>query len=322
MKHYKILGEKIGMPPRFSSILKKIITPTEAEILLACKNPATATEISITLSSDKENIEKILNLLYKNGYVSKRNDTYKSKSFFSIVDTFLGEGKYHHLEPHEIDSLREYYLKKRHEISIRLIEEEKISVSSKVIPVMQSFKGMQHILPTEQALKIIQNAHTFALAPCTCRTAFDNCDNPKETCILLDAVAYNLLERGVARNISLETAQEILQQANDHNLVHLTIYNPEGVYAVCSCCECCCHDLQAIKKYGRPDIIARSDYVAVVEPTCIHCGVCVERCIFDARKMDEDILIYDPEKCHGCGLCISTCPVNAIRLILREKKKG
>lgn len=310
------------MPPRFITILEKIITPIEAEILLALENPANSKEISIALSYDEEKIEDILKSLFKNGYISKKNDEYKSKDFFSIVDTLLGEGKYQSLEKHEIDSLREYYLRKRHEISIKLIEEEKIPVSSKVIPVMQSFKGLQHILPTEEALKIIKNARTFALTNCTCRTAFNNCDNPKETCILLDNVACKLLERGVARKISLEKAEEVLLQANEYNLVHLTIYNPSGVYAICSCCECCCHDLQSIKKYGRPDIIAKSDYVALVESTCIHCGICVERCIFDARRMDDGTMIYDPEKCHGCGLCISTCPEGATRLIPRHEIQG
>jgi ferredoxin/DNA-binding MarR family transcriptional regulator len=318
MKHYTILGEKIGMPPRFKSVLKRIITPLEAEILLAIEHPATCKEIANTVSYDTNTIEDILELLVKKGYASKRNDTYKSKGFFSIIDVLLGEGKYHHLEPPEIDALREYYLKKRHEISLKLIKEKKIPVSSKVIPVKQSFKGVQHILPTEEALEIIQNAHTFALAPCTCRTAFNRCDNPKETCILLDDVASNLLERGVARKITLEKAEKVLSEADEHNLVHLTIYNPAGVYAICSCCECCCHDLQAIKKYGKPDIIAKSDYIALVEPTCIHCGICVERCIFNARKMENGKMLYNPEKCHGCGLCISTCPVQATRLIPRH----
>ena len=319
MKHYTILGEKIRMPPRFKTVLEKIIEPIEAEILLCLEDFTDSKQVSLSLPYDEDEIENILKLLFMKGFISKKNNKYRRRSFFSMIDILLGEGRYQNLENHEIDSLREYYLKKRHEKSIKLIEEKRIPVSSKVIPVMQSFTGIQHILPTEQALQIIKNAQTFALADCTCRTTFKNCDNPTETCILLDNVADELLERGVARKISLKKAEEVLLDANTYGLVHLTIYNPAGVYAVCSCCECCCHDLQSIKKYGRPDIIAKSDYVAVVGNTCSHCGICVERCVFDARKMENGTMIFDPEKCHGCGLCVSTCPENAVKLIQRHE---
>ncbi len=309
------------MPPRFVAVLEKIIEPTEAEILLCLENFTNSKQISMSLSYDEDKIENILELLFKNGFISKKNNEYHIRDFFSIIETLLGEGKYQSLEKHEINSLREYYLKKRHKIRMKLIEEKKIPVSSKVIPVMQSFTGLQHILPTEEALQIIRNAKTFALANCTCRMTFKNCDNPTETCILLDNVADELLERGVARKISLKKAKEVLLEANKYGLVHLTVYDPAGIYAICSCCECCCHDLQSIKKYGRPDIIAKSDYVALVEDTCTHCGICVERCIFDAIRMDNDKMIFNPEKCHGCGLCISTCPENAIKLIPRHEVK-
>lgn len=319
MELYATLGEKIEIPSKFLKILEKIVEPMEAEILLCLEDFTSAKQISVSLSYDEERIENILELLFKNGFISKKDNKYHIKNFYSIIDTFLGEGRYQNLEKHEVDSLREYYLRKRLEISTKLMKEKKIPVSSKVIPVMQSFEGSQYILPTERALHIMQKAKTVALADCTCRTAFKNCDNPVETCILLDHVADELLERGVAREISLREAEETLLEADKYGLVHLTIYNPAGIYAICSCCECCCHDLQSIKKYGRPDITAKSDYIAFVENTCTHCGICVERCVFDARRMDNGKMIFEPEKCYGCGLCVSTCPENAIKLIPRHK---
>jgi uncharacterized Fe-S center protein len=45
---------------------------------------------------------------------------------------------------------------------------------------------------------------------------------------------------------------------------------------------------------------------------CIACGLCAEKCDFDAIHMDE-VAIIDSEKCVGCAACIAVCPEAAIR---------
>ncbi|MBD3207398.1 ferredoxin, partial [Candidatus Bathyarchaeota archaeon] len=46
--------------------------------------------------------------------------------------------------------------------------------------------------------------------------------------------------------------------------------------------------------------------------------VCVDRCTFEARKLEDGELVYDETHCFGCGLCVSTCPTETIKLIQRE----
>lgn len=103
-------------------------------------------------------------------------------------------------------------------------------------------------------------------------------------------------------------------------VVHLTIYNPDQhIFAVCSCCECCCHDIQFLKKYGRPDLIAHADYVAEVDRAkCIECGACVNRCVFCAQENNGESVLFRQEKCYGCGVCVTTCPTGAIGMRLRR----
>lgn len=43
---------------------------------------------------------------------------------------------------------------------------------------------------------------------------------------------------------------------------------------------------------------------------CIRCGLCEQRCRFDAITVDE----VDELACEGCGLCVVVCPHNALRL--------
>ena len=193
------------------------------------------------------------------------------------------------------------------------VRERKVPFSSKVIPVRESLATQQWVVPTEQVIEFLRNARSFALTDCICRSRYRRCDNPVEVCFLLNDAADRYVAEGIGRSVSLEEAVEVLRQANERGLVHLTVYEPgQYVYAVCSCCSCCCHDLQFLRVYGRSDLIARSEYVAQTDmEACTHCGDCVERCVFGARVWKDGQISYDPAACYGCGLCVTVCSVDA-----------
>ena len=46
---------------------------------------------------------------------------------------------------------------------------------------------------------------------------------------------------------------------------------------------------------------------------CTGCGICVEVCAYEARKLNEIKKIAEVNEalCVGCGACISACPSNA-----------
>ena len=191
-----------------------------------------------------------------------------------------------------------------------------ISFPSKVVPIKQSISAKQHVIPTEKVMEIIKTENSFAVTDCVCRKEYKRCDNPLRVCLLLNNSAERHVEKGTADRITMDEAEEILKDADANGLIHLTFYEPgEKLYALCSCCSCCCHDLQLMKLTKRKDIIAHSQYVAVTnEETCTNCGLCVDRCVFDARSITEDSLRVEIDKCYGCGLCITTCPETAIEL--------
>ncbi len=45
---------------------------------------------------------------------------------------------------------------------------------------------------------------------------------------------------------------------------------------------------------------------------CTGCGICGEKCRFDAIFPDGDVYRVDPYGCEGCGVCVEVCPVNAV----------
>lgn len=192
--------------------------------------------------------------------------------------------------------------------------------SSKVIPVQESFSPKQWVLPQEQALSILLEARSFALTDCTCRNHYHRCDKPLDVCFLIDDLADKAVSHGKARRITLAEAEKTLRKCDEHGLVHMAYYQPGSrMYAFCSCCACCCHDLQLLLQHDRKDLVARSAYIARTDPDlCTSCGLCADRCVFGARKMQDGKAEYNPASCLGCGLCVSPCPEHAITMEQRK----
>ncbi|MGC9345479.1 MAG: 4Fe-4S binding protein, partial [Candidatus Bathyarchaeales archaeon] len=69
----------------------------------------------------------------------------------------------------------------------------------------------------------------------------------------------------------------------------------------------------------HPQIIETKEFkgskLAVIdEAACVKCGLCREKCRFEAITENFEV---DPIACEGCGVCTVVCPVNAITLIER-----
>ena len=69
----------------------------------------------------------------------------------------------------------------------------------------------------------------------------------------------------------------------------------------------------------HPEVIEMKQFkgskLAIIDETkCTKCGLCREKCAFDAVTGDLKI---DAIACEGCGVCAAVCPANAIALIER-----
>ena len=330
MEEYQILKKKLDVPDNLMSILTRLVSNEESRVLvLATEKFLTASTVAGEFGEKSlEKISSILKTLYQKGFLYRKTiddeEAYRCKSFYDIIRSHLEEHRYDALGIENIHMLRQYYISTRIRKTKKTINNGQLSHSSKVIPIRKAFSAAQYVLPTQQAIEFLKKAKLIALTKCGCRMAFRNCDNPVDTCILLDEEAEYLVSRGYAREISLKKAKNVLEIANRAGLVHLTLYLPgQKIYAMCSCCPCCCHDLQALLKYGKTFFVAKSDYVAKCNTDlCTGCEVCIERCIFGAREMLDGKSIVKEENCYGCGLCVTTCPTNASVLILRKKNNA
>ena len=189
------------------------------------------------------------------------------------------------------------------------------------VPVNVEIDAEHLVLNLENVKQILSNARTISVMDCVCRVNRGNCDAPVNTCIDMNEVAERNIANGVAREITLDEALDVLEKTHEAGLVHLALgqgefYKPGVINSVCSCCSCCCSILSGILRFGLAPHLLTSQAISVTDaPDCTECGVCAERCQFGAREMVDGSLSFNPDLCFGCGLCVSTCPTNAITLV-------
>jgi hypothetical protein len=144
------------------------------------------------------------------------------------------------------------FLSSRLEKYRQWLDADQIDYSAKVVPVQESLDGKQWILPTEQVWGLLEGAETIALSKCVCRSHYKRCNHPVEVCLLLNQFGRQAVAKGLGRQITFRDAVPVLKAANERGLVHLSFYQPDrDLYALCSCCECCCHDLQLLLDFCR-----------------------------------------------------------------------
>ncbi len=188
------------------------------------------------------------------------------------------------------------------------------------------------VLPIEEIRDLVLKAESVVRMPCACRWTMIK---KEERCCY--AVSYSpdpwykgfdMSYFGKSSDEGLETVrtEEAVDQMaamEEHGAIHSiwTMMTP-FIGAVCNCTAKDCIAMRTLSGIGA-HTIARAEHVALVDrELCIGCGLCAERCQFDAigNEMEEgeSIAVIDPEKCYGCGLCRRACTSGAISLIRRE----
>ncbi len=323
---YQKFLKAIDVPDEFLNIFRSVITLDELQVL----NFLTEDFLTISLLRERlilnisTKVPSIIAKLFKKGFLKKKKVNneivYKCRSFYEIVSRNLQEHPYLIFKPVELNRLRHYYLNTRIEKTEGAIAKGKLKFSSEVIPINKAFTLSQHILPTNQAIQILEHARIISLSNCGCRVAFEKCSNPIETCLILNEEGEHIISHGYGKLISLKKAKKILEYSSQARLVHLALFLPgQEVYAICSCCACCCHELQALLKFNKFNFIAKADYIAILNPDeCNGCHTCIDVCLFGARDLDNELPIINENRCYGCGLCVTSCPTQATQLIYRK----
>ncbi|HTZ18233.1 MAG TPA: 4Fe-4S binding protein [Dissulfurispiraceae bacterium] len=199
-----------------------------------------------------------------------------------------------------------------------------------VITALEQKAKVEHfgqVLPIEEISDLVLKAESVVRLPCACRWTISR--KEERCCFALsygpDAwyKGFDMSYFGKASDEGLETvrAEDAVAQMDaleDSGAIHSiwTMMTP-FIGAVCNCTASDCIGLRTLFGIGA-HTIARAEYVAVVDnDLCAGCGLCMERCQFDAITSNESIAAVDPGKCYGCGLCRKACDQGAISLVMR-----
>ncbi len=69
----------------------------------------------------------------------------------------------------------------------------------------------------------------------------------------------------------------------------------------------------------QPEIEHEEDFysgkLAVIDyDLCTDCGICQEKCVYEAIDLIDGRYVIDEVSCEGCSVCFHLCPVDAIRM--------
>ena len=191
-----------------------------------------------------------------------------------------------------------------------------------------------HVLDYERASEVIKSASHLGVGMCYCRHKMEhlgkNCKAPMEICMTFNDTAESLTKYGYARRVDAVEGMDLLQQAQENNLVQFGENVREKVNFICNCCGCCCEAMIASRKYAILNPVHTTNFLPdVSEESCTGCGKCAEVCPVeamtmvsanDALKPKQKKARLNPDICLGCGVCVRGCNPKSIKLANREKR--
>ena len=346
---FRKLGNKIdnmmfSAPQKdiFYDILKQLYTDEEADLII--KMPYALSDLERISKSTGYDKTKLLHLL----------DSLTSKGL--VIDMFVNNA-YHYMPSPIVVGIFEFTMMRTaadldtkkmaamfHEYmqgddafyAKNFGNGQQVSVM-RSLPHQESIKNAEYveILDYEKAAAIVDMVDTYSIGICSCRhkklhLEEKQCDVPLDNCLSFGIAADYLIRHNFAKQVSKTEMLESLSRAKEQGLVLNSDNVQRNHRFICQCCKCCCSTLQGISKFGYPNTIVTSTFIAEIDDTtCIGCGKCAKACPIEAismtpiqnpqtkKKNDAHI---DETICLGCGVCALKCKTGALWLVKRKQR--
>jgi len=324
---YRELSAKIGeadsayMPYIFQSL----VNLEQARIMNDM--PAPSDEVARKYGLDVETVDAHLQEMFERGLLYPGSKGwYLVRSWGAMHDSVgASHPKYDNDDFFDLAFFKHHEGDRKQFEAVRSGEAKAIRQIMRVVPRWQSIRDVDGVLPHEDVREILKHASPIAVVQCACKKIDRerDCreDVPTEVCVTIGRSAQYNLNRGAGRELGYDEALKLMEDLNQHDLVHLTGNTNRMPPLLCNCHNCCCgvfvRSAESKKMFDQL-ALAKSRFIATVNPEeCTACGVCVERCPVEANVLKEypgldgERSYTDPETCVGCGLCVITCPAEA-----------
>lgn len=309
--------------PEFFQMVEELFTPEEAEVNNALPvEPTTSKDLAVAMGRNEGEIEKILESMANKGLCAAApfggKQFYKSARFAPGILDFQ-------LMRREISEREKKLARLIH--AYRMAFEEKTGLtkitfpSQRVIPVSRTIAAGNTVHTYDQVQTYIDKYDQIAVSYCYCRNGAhllgkDTHGVPLETCMTFGIAAQFTIERLGARKLNQQEARELLNEAEEAGLVHLSMNTTENIQFLCNCDRWNCTVIQNVLKQPRPAFALNSRFQPRVDPKlCVTCGKCIDRCPSSARSMKGGgPPEVDLDRCFGCAVCATGCPSMAIAM--------
>jgi ferredoxin len=323
---YRLVGDA-----HFMKTLKAVMTPEEGRYLLELATPKTPAEIAVTLKLDIKTTAAKLDNLARRGLLFRGQTQYLAWGDAHQLKARIGMSADENIPSNYLDIRRQdqrYIDSPFTEIHLWFkLYEMSGKPLIRVIPARKAIAATPEIRPQdvlwyEDMAAMLKHAGKIGVTVCNCRRIYKRCDKPVKNCLHFGRmVDYEVGRGGRMKEISVEQAIAISDEAEEAGLVHNTPGNNDSLSGViCNCCDDCCSTFEPALQSGRlNEVVAPSRFRAKVkEANCKGCQKCLKRCQFGAIEMLEingskkKLARVIDEKCLGCGVCVVSCQHQAM----------
>ncbi len=201
------------------------------------------------------------------------------------------------------------------------------------LPVNESIIAQEEVLLPNVVHEFIDKSdYHVILNKCGCRFG-NKCEHHTEDvgCLFMGESALDM-PNGISRQVTKAEAHAHVEKAISAGLVPMTgkvrvdndlflIPDKKKLVSVCFCCHCCC--MMTFYRHAPgsqlDNVITPVEGLEIeVTNNCVGCGICIETCGFKAITIKNRKALHS-DICRKCGRCETTCPNNAVRIILHNK---
>jgi len=337
---YENLRQKISSWPvrvpktrELMEMLKVLFTVEEAEFLTHFTAPyqdgQTMDQLIEKTAKQREKIQSIVDRLVSRGLLFKYTSRRDNMVYYTLMPMIPGIFEFYFSSGRDSDEkqkvaelFEKYYLNGfGMELGASDYPAMRVVSIEKTIDMDKKIGAELSIFPFEKMSEFIATAQKIGVINCACRTK-KRCSHPLETCIVFDASAEFMVERGFGRYLNTEEALELLEKTEKAGLVHCAMNTQTKPQFICNCCTCACLGLRTLAELNNPRAFAKSNFLPVRDDElCTKCKRCVTICPFKANvyhaehdNYSERIVLLE-DKCVGCGLCAYHCANGAVKMV-------